>query len=194
MQKVLCYEKPEPFFKDLVKDSLNRTGVKVSSPVKDYLSKLLSFYVFANNIFYVNQEGKQQIKTLAELYLKCHSMPSSMKSNLKKMGDMSLYISGFFRESLKKKTVSVDYYMNMGRQAYKSLSDFQESAMFGELSDRFFDLAFVLFQIRKSHSQNQNSDLLSVLEHYMETGSKSLEKDLAGLGIQIPKNWQGLAH
>ena len=64
----------------------------------------------------------------------------------------------------------------MGRQAYKSLSDFQGGQLFAELSVCFPDLVFVLFQIRKSNSHNQYNDLLSLMDHYMETGSPYIAK------------------
>ena len=104
------------------------------------------------------------------------------------MGDMSLYISGFFRESLTKKRISVEYYINMGQSAYQSLSEFHEGELFEELAFRFSDLVGVLFQIRKKSSPNQYSDMLALLDHYMKTGSDHLAKDLIREGIRLPFN------
>ena len=42
---------------------------------------------------------------------------------LKKLGDRSLYISGFFADSLQRKVVDVDYYAEMGGVAYGALAD-----------------------------------------------------------------------
>ena len=188
-------ENSATFFNSLVSEHLDKTGVSVSEPVKIYLSELLQFYIFSDHLFSeLDSSGKKQVKTLAELYL--NSQKTHLKNNLKKMGDTSLYISGFFRESLKKKLVSVDYYINMGRQAYKSLSDFQGGELFAELAVCFPDLVFVLFQIRKSNSPNQYKDLLSLMDHYMETGSPYVAKDLIDQGISIPfkEKWNKDSH
>ena len=112
------------------------------------------------------------------------------------MGDTSLYISGFFRESLKKKLISVDYYINMGRQAYQSLSCLQNEELFEELSYRFSDLVFVLFQIRKKNQKDKYNDLLALLDQYMDTGSSQTARDLINQGINIPfiRSWKNHSH
>ena len=196
MSKLSVLKCSSEFFHSLVKEGLNKTGIQVSLPVKNYLCELLQFYVFSDHLFTVNSSGKKQLKTLAELYLNSHHSDISLKNNLKKMGDTSLYISGFFQESLRKKMVSVDYYMNMGREAYKSLSDFQNKEMFEELSFRFSDLVFVFLQIRKKDSFRRPGDLLSMLAQYMETGSRPLARDLINQGINIPfkKSWKNHSH
>lgn len=185
------------FFNSLLKESFNKTGIQVSLSVQSYLSELLQFYIFSDHLFSeLDSSGKKQVNTLAELYLNGYQSHTSLRQNLKKMGDTSLYISGFFRESLKKKMVSVDYYINMGRQAYQSLSGFQDEELFEELSCRFSDLVFVLFQIRKKNSTNKYKDFLSTLDQYMETGSNQVARDLINQGINLPfKNgWKGSSH
>ena len=182
------------FFHSLLTESFRKTGIRVSLSVQNYLSELLQFYIFSDHLFSeLDSSGKKQVNTLAELYLNSYKSPASLKRNLKKMGDTSLYISGFFRESLKKKRVSVDYYVNMGRQAYQSLSDLQNEELFEELSRRFSDLVFVLFQIRKKNSTNKYKDLLSTLDQYMKTGSDQIARDLINQGVDLPlkKGWKG---
>ena len=169
----------------------------MSLPVENYLCELLQFYMFSDHLFSgQDSSGKKQVSTLAELYLHSHYSDKVLKKNLKQMGDTSLYISGFFREFLIKKMVSMDYYINMGRQAYESLSGFQNRELFEELAFRFSDLVLVLFQIRKKNSSCQYKDLLSLLDQYMETGSDQMARDLKGQGINIPfkKNWKSYSH
>ena len=182
------------FFRSVVKEGLESAQVQVSPSVGDYLVQLLMFYVVTDHLFSISPSGKKQLKTLAELYLQSHSFPATLKGNLKKMGDMSLYISGFFRESLTKKRISVEYYMTMGKSAYQSLSEFHESALFEEMAFRFSDLVCVLFQIRKKSSPRQYSDTLALLDHYMETGSDHLAQDLIREGISLPFNKKPSSH
>ncbi len=196
MPKSTVLECSSDFFHILVKEGLSKAGVQVSLSVKNYLCELLQFYIFSENLFSINSSGKKQVNTLAELYFNSYRSSRALKVNLKKMGDTSLYISGFFRESLRKKMISVDYYINMGRQAYQSLSDFQKKELFEELAFRFPDLVLVLFQIGKEHSPNKCKDLLCLLDQYMETGSTQIARDLINQGINLPvkSGWKNDSH
>ena len=84
--------------------------------------------------------------------------------------------------------------MDMGRQAYHSLSGFQDEELFEELALRFADLSRVLFHIRKK--PNKCKDLLCLLDQYMETGSDDMAKDLIDQGLNIPfgKSWKNKSH
>ena len=87
------------------------------------LVDLLQFYMFAKNLFEVDEGGRNKRETLAEMYLQAQSQPPNRKMEiLKKLGDTSLYISGFFGDSLNRKLVDIDYYAEMGGAAYGSLS------------------------------------------------------------------------
>jgi len=189
MSKSSLLKGNKDIFKVLVTESLDKTGVMVSLPVRNYLCDLLQFYIFSDRLFSINSAGKKQLKTLAELYLNSSASGRSLKNGLKELGDTSLYISGFFRESLKKKMVSIDYYINMGKSAYESLSNLPNGGLFEELSERFSDLTFVLLQIKKVSA---DKDVLSLLDQYMETGSSQLAKALVKQGIQLPfkKKWE----
>ena len=196
MSKTAILECRSDSFGALVKESLNKTGVRVSPSVKNYLSELMRFYMLSDRLFFVDSSGKKRISTLAELYLQGQSSGLTLKRNLKKMGDISLYVSGFFREFLRKKPVSEEYYINMGRQAYQSLFGLQEGSLFEELALRFSDLTMVLFQIQRKTPSRKPENILQLLDQYMETGSGFVARDLISQGIDIPfkKDWKKRPH
>ena len=65
--------------------------------------------------------------------------PDERVRQLRDVGDTSLYVSGFFAESLQRKLVDVDYYIQMGGAAYGSWraasAATRNSAVFGEVYD-----------------------------------------------------------
>ena len=67
------------------------------------------------------------------------SSPDERVRQLKDVGDTSLYVSGFFADSLQRKLVDVDYYIQMGGAAYASWrassAATRNSAVFGEVYD-----------------------------------------------------------
>ena len=48
--------------------------------------------------------------------------PGERVKTLKEVGDISLYVTGFFAESLSRKLVDADYYIGLGRGAYAELA------------------------------------------------------------------------
>ena len=175
------------FFQTLVKTGLSESGIQVSPSVKHYLSELLQFYIFSDHLFSeMNTSGKKQMNCLAELYLNSQISQESSPRHLKKIGDMSLYISGFFRESLKRRLISVDYYIQMGQNAFQSLAGLKDQRVFGELAHHFKDLVFVLFCIHKKSSGSHHDYLLSLMDQYMDDPSHQVEKKLKSHGLHIP--------
>ncbi len=185
MSKPTCLKVDLDFFKVLVLEGLNQSGVQVSASVKDYLTKLLQFYIFSDHLFSeISSSGKKRTKTMAEMYLNSCAPTGNMKSSLKELGDTSLYISGFFRESLKRKLISVNYYIEMGQQAYETLADLHSQELFKEMSARFKDLTFVLFYIQKH--QSYEPYVMSLLDRYLDTGCYKSAEALNKEGINVP--------
>ena len=56
------------------------------------------------------------------------------RDELRQVGDLSLFISGFFSDSLNRSLVDVDYYIQLGEHAYGSLAR-QGDGTFGDVFD-----------------------------------------------------------
>ena len=73
---------------------------------------------------------------------------SQQRDGLRQVGDHSLFISGFFADSLNRSLVDVDYYIQLGECAYGSLAR-RGDATFGEVCD---EDAFCAFLALRWHS------------------------------------------
>jgi hypothetical protein len=110
---------------------------------------------------------------------------------LQRIGDVSLFISGFFIESLADKAVDIDYYVYMGESAYGSLSEevrgtFRGNAfgeVYKELAAKFQVLIDVLNEVRDCASQGSDVDLLRTYEIWLKTGSQRAENLLRQQGV-----------
>ena len=72
------------------------------------------------------------------------------RARLRSLGDFSLFMSGFFSDSFRRRAVDVDYYVSMGEYAYGSLSRRDEDAfaeVFGELARKFVGFMDVLADV-----------------------------------------------
>ena len=125
----------------------------LSQTIKDYLINLLCFYLSSDQLFEKkNGETKFHETTLLDWYKKSQHSKAQEKIYLfKRMGDFSLYLSGFFREAIQKKLVHLSYYEEMGQSAYHYVSQSYppQANVFKELSKEFRELSEILFSIQK---------------------------------------------
>lgn len=117
------------------------------------------------------------------------------QAELKKMlfrqvGDVSLYVAGFFQHSLTRKLVDLDYYIGMGGGAYQQVASQAEElkmkAVFEELSDRFGSFVDVLADVSDKTTLKNEKNLLQLYDLWSRTGSERAAKALKDAGI-IPQ-------
>ncbi len=179
----------EEFFATKVEEALTQRQVQVSDPARLYLIELLKHFISVDHLFEFDEKvGKKRQETLAMMYLKALNSPAAVKVELlKKLGDTSLYVSGFFGDSLNRKIVDVDYYVEMGETAYHQLSsevgDEQQSEVFHEYAKKFVDFVDVLTIISQESQIQSNEDLLKLYNRYINTGSPLAEKQLLDHGV-----------
>jgi hypothetical protein len=110
----------------------------------------------------------------------------SQRASLRQIGDDSLFISGFFSDSLRRKLVDVDYYVSIGGVAYTALSRYETDAyspVFAELADKFVGFVDVLSEVSERSYGSTNRDLLRLYERWLRTGSRRSGRLLVEQGV-----------
>ena len=110
---------------------------------------------------------------------------------LKRIGDLSLYITGFFSDSLTTKLMDVSYYIAMGETAYNDLSYLSSqkaseeifSEVYDELALKFTDFVSVFNEISEQSELSTNKGRLRLYERWLRTGDERLEEKLRANGI-----------
>ena len=108
------------------------------------------------------------------------------RASLRQIGDVSLFISGFFSDSLRRKLVDVDYYVSIGGCAYNALSRVETdtfSPVFAELAEKFVGFVDVLSEVSERTSCSSNADLLRLYERWLKTGSRRSGQLLVERGV-----------
>lgn len=190
----LCLS-PREFFVEVVDDALKVRNVKTVPLAHSYLVNLLEHYVSAENLFdEPDSSGRKSRETLAEIFFKAANSDHNQKIELlKKLGDRSLYISGFFADSLQRKVVDIDYYRDMGCSAYSTLAgsirEDSLSVVFKEFANKFLEFVDVLNHISaQAHVQSENN-ILRLYETFAKTGSELAREKLLEKGlIAVPLN------
>lgn len=181
-QKTIVLESPRDFFESRIDEAIKRVKFEPTPQSRQYLVELLQHYMFASNLF--------PRETLAEMYLRAQNSPPPIRLDLlKRLADSSLYISGFFGDSLARKIVDIEYYVDMGGVAYHSLSssaqDGKMAKVFGEFAARFPEFVDVLTFISQEALIQTNEDLLKLYDRYIATGSRLAGEQLVEKGLPI---------
>ena len=149
---------------------------------------------------------EEAVDTLVELQL--HAARGSRSQAIRayrSLGDRALVTSGFFRQSLTRKLVSRQYYLDMGAAAYDTLAGLLRAAGFGgpvvgegssrglddiydELAHAFEACSEVLSEVRDAvrsddGGQITDGDIVELYEEWLATGSPRIAARLARLGV-----------
>jgi hypothetical protein len=185
------------YFREALVTARNKTGVTMSEHAEAYVVHLLCDFARSENAWAGTDKGERP--TLAVLLSRAREAePGEAVRIYKHMGDSSLYLTGFFPESVERAAVNVDYYVSMGGSAYAAVAGLvrptaaTSSALFAELSDRFCELVELLTAIslygeteRPGAGPQNDSRVLELLERYRRTGRKELLEALEAHGVVL---------
>lgn len=171
------------FFHDRITEAIRNQGLDASTPTECYLVSLLADFT----------KAPPDDEPLAFKLAQAVGSPDERVRQLKDVGDTSLYVSGFFSDSLQRKLVDVDYYIQMGGAAYCELARYfrgnPHSLVFGEVYDelaakfpRFVDI----FAEVSERTITGNLGLVQLYERWLRTGSEWMERRLRAQGV-LPK-------
>jgi len=169
---VTCHASVDEFFHEVVTDALEAVNARATTPTEHYLVALLGDFARAR----LPDEP---------LGLKLVSAPDSMA--LKEVGDTSLYVAGFFAESLDRSLVDVDYYVGIGSSAYHQLAGRLAgnlTAVYAELADQFPRFVDVLAEVRR-RVDFAGADLVKLYEQWLRTRDEWVEKKLRAAGLLV---------
>jgi hypothetical protein len=184
------------FFRENLNKGIRQRKLSLYPEVINYLSDLLEYFMLSNNLHEIDssESSIRRNKTLAEILLEAQLAEHNLKFGmLKKLGDRTLYVSGFFADSLNRSLVDLDYYKNMGVTAYLSLSDLASettvSKVFHEIANKFTELTDLLTIISQESMVQNDRSILRLYERYLQTGSELAKEKLTDLGV-IPISMQ----
>jgi hypothetical protein len=176
-------ESPTEYFRELVESAMQHQHVDAREMTSFYVVNLLTGFIHLDRSPGSGDDQPLGI-TLARAL---QAAGVAQRDGLRQVGDRSLFISGFFSDSLNRSLVDIDYYIQLGERAYGSLARQAASDalgdIFDELADKFADFVDVLSEVSERTSLTSNSDLLRLYEKWVRTGSKRRGDLLAARGL-----------
>ncbi len=178
-------ESPVEYFRDLVEGALERQRLDAAELTAYYVVNLLCGFLRAGARD-ATLPALDEAPLALQLQRALETGGLQQRVHLRRLGDASLFVSGFFSDSLKRKLVDVDYYAALGGYAYGSLSRIDEDAfasVFAELAEKFVAFVDVLSEVSERSALTSNSDLLRLYERWLRTGSRRNGQLLVEQGI-----------
>lgn len=172
------------FFKDHIESALARQHLEAKGLTSFYLVDLLCRFTRPDRRIPFNDDEGQPLALRLARALDAGGL--ERRARLRNLADFSLFISGFYSDSLRRRAVDVDYYVSMGGYAYSSLARREEDAfgeVYAELGRKFVPFMDVLSDISERTGQTTGRDVLRLYERWLRTGSPRAADQLISRGI-----------
>jgi hypothetical protein len=181
-EPLVRHESPAEYFRDLVEGAMQRQHLSATELTSFYVVNLLTAFVHLDRSPVAADDRPLGVRFMEAL----QAGGGAQRDGLRRVGDLSLYISGFFAESLNRSLVDVDYYIQLGERAYGSLARQGDGALggvFDELADKFGAFVDVLNDVSEKSGVSSNTDVLRLYEKWLRTGSRRSGDLLVARGI-----------
>lgn len=175
---------PTEYFRELVESALTRQQLRPHELTSYYLVDLLCRFVRPDRRIPFADDTAEPLALRLGRALESGGM--EQRARLRNLGDFSLFMSGFFSDSLSRRSVDIDYYVSMGEYAYGSLSRRDQDALgdvFAELASKFVPFMDVLSMVSEQAGARSSVDVLRIYEKWLRTGSARDGQRLADQGI-----------
>ncbi len=181
------------FFRDSVHAALERQRVEVEDHTEHYVVNLLTMFARSEALF-DGASGRPQLKPLALMLAEAGEAPTreDRLRTLQRLGDVSLFMAGFFAQGFARRLVDIDYHIAMGGRAYGTLADSCGTSgrrralgvVFTELAHKFQRLVDALNDVSEMAHRHDHRDVLRQYEIWLKTGSPRAHGILRSLGVE----------
>jgi len=182
------------FFHDALQGALGRQHLNVEDQTEHYVVNLLTLFARSDALYEHSPETGQatRLKPLVVMMTEALEAPtaSDRHRGLQRLGDVSLFIAGFFAQSFARKIIDIDYHIAMGGRAYGTLAEGLARTrgrvlgqVFAELAEKFQPMVDALNEIAESAYKHSDRDILRLYELWLKTGSQRSFQILKRLGV-----------
>jgi len=190
-EKLLTVASLREFFRDSLHDALAHQHVAVEDQTEHYVVNLLTLFSRSEALYDRTPDG-MKLKPLVVLMSEALEAPSPDERNrgLQRLGDVSLFVAGFFSRGFARKLIDIDYHIAMGGRAYGALAGVLGRGrrrvlgqVFSELAEKFQPMVDALNEISESSHRHTDEDILRLYEQWLKTRSPRAHRLLKELGV-----------
>ncbi|HEY4973263.1 MAG TPA: hypothetical protein VII41_06620 [Steroidobacteraceae bacterium] len=191
-ESVLAVSSLREYFHDALQGALAHQHVAVEDQTEHYVVNLLTLFARSEQLYERTADGVR-MRPLVQMLSDALEAPSAQERErgLQRLGDVSLFIAGFFAHSFARKLIDINYHIAMGGRAYGTLADGLArgrkqvmARVYAELAAKFLPLVDALGEISDAARRYTQADILRLYEVWLKTGSPRARGLLRQLGIE----------
>jgi hypothetical protein len=191
-QGLLTVSSLREYFHGALQQALAHQHVAVEDHTEHYVVNLLTIFARSEQLFEQTPEGVR-LRPLVQMLSDALEAPTKVERehHLQRLGDVSLFIAGFFAHGFARKLVDIDYHIAMGGRAYGTLAHGMArgprrvlSRVFGELASKFQPIVDALGEVSDVARRYSQADILRLYEVWLKTGSARAQGLLRQLGVE----------
>jgi hypothetical protein len=191
-RKVIAVANLQEFFRDALHSAMSHQKLAVRDHTEHYVVNLLTLFSRSEALYESTPEGVR-LKPLVMMLTEALEAQTLAERNraLQRLGDVSLFLAGFFSGSFARKLIDIDYHIAMGGRAYGSLADTLSrgrgqalAGVFAELAQKFQRVVDALNEVSEMAHTHTDRDILRLYEIWMKTGSRRAHALLRKLGVE----------
>ena len=182
-ENIVLDQTPAEYFREAVSEVVAHRRLQVAEETEFYLVNLLATRFAAGAV--------GPTEPLALILARALVAGREERfQELKRLGDTSLFVSGFFSDAVARSPVGAGYYLAMGERAYGAISAGRLAApgrgeLFAELASRFADFVDLFAEIAEMAELRSNRGLLRLYERFLHTGSERVAERLRERGVAL---------
>ncbi len=190
-RRVVAVANLREFFRDHLHGVLERQHLAVDDQTEHYVVNLLTLFARSDALYEQTPEGRR-LKPLVVMLAEALEARSTgdRHRGLQRLGDVSLFVAGFFAHSFARKLIDIDYHIAIGGRAYRTLAEALGrgrspvlAQVFAELAEKFQPLVDALNEVSESSCRHTDEDVLRLYEIWLKTGSRRAYRILRRLGV-----------
>jgi hypothetical protein len=189
--RVLAVSSLREYFHGALQQALVHQHVAVEDQTEHYVVNLLTIFARSEQLFEQTPDGVR-LRPLVQMLSDALEAPTVLERerHLQRLGDVSLFISGFLAHGFAAKLIDIDYHIAMGGRAYGVLASGLAhgrrrvlSRVFAELAAKFQPIVDALNEISDTARRYSQADILRLYEIWLKTGSNRARGLLRQLGV-----------
>jgi hypothetical protein len=190
--RVLPVANLKEYFRDELHSALAHQQVSVDGHTEQYVVNLLTLFSRSEALFEQTAQGPR-LRPLAVMLGDALEARTSeaRRRGLQRLGDVSLFVAGFFAQSFARRIVDIDYHIAIGGRAYGTLANSMSrgpgkplARVFAELAAKFQLLVDALNELSEVAYRHSDQDILRLYELWLKTGSQRARGLLRELGVE----------
>jgi len=179
------------YFRDALGKALSHQQVSLDDHTAHYVVSLLTLYS-RTEVSHADTRPGQRWVGLADLLAQAAAAgtPAEREALLQRLGDVSLFVAGFFAHGFERRLIDVDYHIAMGGRAYGTLAAAPVNGprralcgVFAELARKFQLVVDAIGEISDTARVWSQKDVLRLYELWLKTGSRRAQGLLHQLGV-----------